>query len=172
MTKIQPPTGKSHHSLQPQKLSRRQARKFCLSLLELMDGEKGQEIEERLIALKDICARINERVLKEQNNKLQPVDLPADQSTRFKPAPTQAESLKTIIDPIPMGRKKSLTNSQVLGAVNRLTARFGFSPTLEELRLELKVGSKRTVQRYLLALELDGLIEYRFGTVRGIRVNL
>jgi repressor LexA len=62
-----------------------------------------------------------------------------------------------------MGRRPLLTKEKVLAALQRWTAGHGRSPSLEELRLELGVGSTRTVFRYLEMLEVDGAIERRPG---------
>jgi len=62
-----------------------------------------------------------------------------------------------------MGRKPLLTKEQVLVALQRLTARHGGQPSVEELRRELGVASTRTIFRYLQMLEDDGAIERRPG---------
>jgi repressor LexA len=58
-----------------------------------------------------------------------------------------------------MGRKPALRKEQVLAAIQRWFADHGDSPSVEELRRELKVGSTRTVFRYLQLLEEERLIE-------------
>ncbi|MCX6545742.1 MAG: transcriptional repressor LexA [Acidobacteria bacterium] len=68
-----------------------------------------------------------------------------------------------------MGRKRQFTTEQVLGAIQRWVVEHGMSPTVEELRVRLKVGSARTVLRYLEWLEADGAIERRSGA-RGVRL--
>jgi repressor LexA len=68
-----------------------------------------------------------------------------------------------------MGRPKKLTREQVLDAINRGFVENGISPSVEELRIALGVGSKRTVTRYLDWLEDTGDIERRRGTARGVR---
>lgn len=62
-----------------------------------------------------------------------------------------------------MGRRPLLTKEKVLAALQRWTAGHGRSPSLEELRRELGVGSTRTVFRYLEMLQEDGAIERRPG---------
>jgi repressor LexA len=62
-----------------------------------------------------------------------------------------------------MGRKPLLTKEQVLVAVQRWTAERGSTPSVENLRKELRVGSTRTVFRYLQMLQEDGAIERRPG---------
>jgi repressor LexA len=69
-----------------------------------------------------------------------------------------------------MTRKKLLTKEQVLEAINRWLVERGLPPTVEELRLALKVGSKRTVLRYLQWLEDEGEIE-RWPGARGLRLK-
>lgn len=68
-----------------------------------------------------------------------------------------------------MGRKPLLTKEQVLVAVQRWTAERGSMPSLEDLREALRVGSTRTVFRYLQMLQEDGAIERRPGTP-GVRL--
>lgn len=68
-----------------------------------------------------------------------------------------------------MGRRPLLTKEKVLIALQGWTARHGRSPSVEELRRELRVGSTRTVFRYLQMLQDDGTIERRPGTP-GVRL--
>lgn len=68
-----------------------------------------------------------------------------------------------------MGRKRRFKNEQVLSVIERWVLEHGMSPTVEELRFQLKVGSTRTVLRYLQWLEEDGAIERRSGA-RGVRL--
>lgn len=68
-----------------------------------------------------------------------------------------------------MGRKRQFTKEQILSAIERWVFEHGMSPTVEELRIRLKVGSARTVLRYLAWLEADGIIERRSGA-RGVRL--
>ena len=63
-----------------------------------------------------------------------------------------------------MGRKPRLSKEKVLVALQRLTARNGGQPSIEELRRELGVVSIRTVFRYLQTLEDDGAIKRHPGT--------
>ena len=58
-----------------------------------------------------------------------------------------------------MGRKPALRKEKVLAAIQRWLTEHGDSPSIEELRRELNVGSTRTVFRYLQLLEEEGLIE-------------
>jgi len=67
-----------------------------------------------------------------------------------------------------MGRKRILGKEEVLNSINRLIIKSGASPTIEELRNDLKVGSTRTVLRYLKLLEEEGEIE-RWSGARGLR---
>lgn len=68
-----------------------------------------------------------------------------------------------------MPRKKLLKLDDVLAALERLMAIEGKAPTIEELRQDLGVGSKRTVLRYLKKLEEDGAIR-RWSGARGIQL--
>jgi repressor LexA len=68
-----------------------------------------------------------------------------------------------------MGRRPALRVEQVLAEIQRWLAEHGDSPSIEELRRELRVGSTRTVFRYLQLLEERGLIE-RDRSGRGLRV--
>lgn len=67
-----------------------------------------------------------------------------------------------------MGRKKNLTREEVLKAINESFINRGLPPTIEELRKNLRVGSTRTVLRYLRWLEDEGDIE-RWSGARGVR---
>lgn len=66
-------------------------------------------------------------------------------------------------------KKKALSKEQVLLAIRRWILHEGLPPTVEELRNVLKVGSTRTVLRYLRWLEDDGEIE-RWSGARGLRL--
>jgi len=68
-----------------------------------------------------------------------------------------------------MGRRPILQKEQVLTALQRWAAEHGRAPSLEELRKELRVGSTRTIFRYLQMLQEDGAIETRSG-VPGIKL--
>ncbi len=67
-----------------------------------------------------------------------------------------------------MGRRKLLTKEQVLDAINRWLIEKGVPPTVEELRRTMRLGSTRTVLRYLDWLEEEGDIE-RWPGARGLR---
>ena len=67
-----------------------------------------------------------------------------------------------------MGRNKKLTREAVLKAIHESFIDSGLSPTIEELRRKLGVGSTRTVLRYLRWLEEEGDIE-RWSGARGLR---
>jgi repressor LexA len=69
-----------------------------------------------------------------------------------------------------MTKQKLLTKEQVLGAINDWIVDHGLPPTIEELRGILKVGSTRTVLRYLAWLEKDGDIE-RWSGARGMKLR-
>jgi SOS regulatory protein LexA len=69
-----------------------------------------------------------------------------------------------------MGNRKLLTKEFVLDAINRWMIDHGLPPTIEELRRILKVGSTRTVLRYLTWLEKEGEIE-RWPGARGLRLK-
>jgi repressor LexA len=69
-----------------------------------------------------------------------------------------------------MSRPKLLTKEQVVDALNRLFIRNSVPPTIEELRRLLKVGSTRTVLRYLDVLEDEGYID-RWSGARGLRLR-
>ncbi len=58
-----------------------------------------------------------------------------------------------------MGRRKLLNKQQVLDAITRWIVTHGVAPTIEELRRALRLGSTRTVLRYLQWLEDEGEIE-------------
>src|SRR5689334_21527216 len=62
-----------------------------------------------------------------------------------------------------MGRRPLLTKEQVHVALQRFTAGYGRAPSVEELRRELRVGSTRTIFRYLQMLEDQGTIARRPG---------
>lgn len=66
-------------------------------------------------------------------------------------------------------REKTLSKEQVLSAIRRAILHDGLPPTVEELRRMLKVGSTRTVLRYLRWLEDEGEIE-RWSGARGLRL--
>lgn len=68
-----------------------------------------------------------------------------------------------------MGRRPVLTPEKVRAALQRLTAIRGEAPSLDDLRRELRVGSTRTLYRYLRKLEDDGLIERHPG-VAGVKL--
>jgi len=68
-----------------------------------------------------------------------------------------------------MGKDKLLTKEQVLATISRWILHYGMPPTVEELRRALKVGSTRTVLRYLRWLEDEGDIE-RWPGARGLRL--
>lgn len=68
-----------------------------------------------------------------------------------------------------MTRKKTLSKQEVIIAINGWLVEHGLPPTVEELRQALKLGSKRTVLRYLSWLESEGDIE-RWSGARGIRL--
>jgi SOS regulatory protein LexA len=69
-----------------------------------------------------------------------------------------------------MSRPKLLTKEQVVDALNRWFIRNSVPPTIEELRRLLKVGSTRTVLRYLDALKEEGYID-RWPGARGLRMR-
>ncbi|HEY0762968.1 MAG TPA: transcriptional repressor LexA [Pyrinomonadaceae bacterium] len=68
-----------------------------------------------------------------------------------------------------MPKQKLLTRDAVLQAINAWIVDHGLPPTVEELRRKLKLGSTRTVLRYLSWLEDEGDIE-RWSGARGIRL--
>lgn len=68
-----------------------------------------------------------------------------------------------------MGRKRQLDKEQVLGAIHDWLVEHGVPPTIEELRAKLKVGSTRTIVRYLQWLEEGGDIE-RWPGARGLKL--
>ena len=69
-----------------------------------------------------------------------------------------------------MSRPKLLTKEQVVDALNRWFIRNSVPPTIEELRRLLKVGSTRTVLRYLDVLQDEGYID-RWSGARGLRMR-
>ena len=68
-----------------------------------------------------------------------------------------------------MGRKPLLSAQRVLATIQRAVVDRGVSPSIEELRRDLHVGSTRTVLRYLESLEKEGAIERGTGA-RSIRL--
>jgi repressor LexA len=68
-----------------------------------------------------------------------------------------------------MTRPKTLTTQQVIKAINDWIVEHGLPPTIEELRTSLRVGSKRTVLRYLAELEKDQIIQ-RWPGARGLKL--
>jgi repressor LexA len=68
-----------------------------------------------------------------------------------------------------MTKKKLLSKEAVIEAINHWIVEHGLPPTIEELRAALKVGSKRTVLRYLTWLEEEGDIE-RWAGARGLKL--
>lgn len=68
-----------------------------------------------------------------------------------------------------MARRKRFSREQVLGAIQEWLVEHGMPPTVEELRLSLKLGSTRTALRYLRWLEEEGDIE-RWRGARGLRL--
>ena len=69
-----------------------------------------------------------------------------------------------------MVKKKQHSKEAVIRAINKLIVENGLPPTVEELRKVLKLGSKRTVLRYLKWLEDEGDIE-RWSGARGIKLK-
>src|SRR5262245_41291303 len=69
-----------------------------------------------------------------------------------------------------MGRKPLLTKAKIRQMLQQWIIEHGMPPTVEELRRSLRVGSTRTVLRYLRAIEEDGDIE-RWPGARGIRLK-
>jgi repressor LexA len=69
-----------------------------------------------------------------------------------------------------MARPRILSKEQVVDALSRWFARNNMPPTIEELRRILRVGSTRTVLRYLDELEEEGYIE-RWSGARGFRMR-
>jgi repressor LexA len=68
-----------------------------------------------------------------------------------------------------MSRKKLRTREDVIKAIRNWQIEHGMAPTVEELRRKLRLGSTRTVLRYLGWLEKDGDIE-RWPGARGIKL--
>lgn len=69
-----------------------------------------------------------------------------------------------------MGRKRLIAKQELLATIQRWVVEHGMPPTLEELRRALRVGSTRTVLRYLQQLEDEGDIE-RWPGARGLRLR-
>ncbi len=67
-----------------------------------------------------------------------------------------------------MPRPRQLSREQVLDAINGWLIEHGMPPSIEELRRVLRVGSGRTILRYLRWLEEEGDIE-RWPGARGLR---
>lgn len=68
-----------------------------------------------------------------------------------------------------MGRKKALTQQQVLETIQTWIFNHGMPPTVSELKAKLGLGSNRTVLRYLTWLQEEGYIT-RWPGARGIRL--
>lgn len=64
---------------------------------------------------------------------------------------------------------RKVTKERVLAVIQQWFTKERIGPTVEELRRVLKVGSTRTVLRYLRSLEEEGLIE-RWPGARGLRL--
>jgi repressor LexA len=69
-----------------------------------------------------------------------------------------------------MARPTLVTKEQVIDALSTWFIRHSVPPTVEELRRLLRVGSTRTVLRYLDMLEEEGYIE-RWSGARGLRMR-
>lgn len=69
-----------------------------------------------------------------------------------------------------MARPKLVTRAKVIEALNRWFIRNSIPPTVEELRRVLRVGSTRTVLRYLDDLKEEGYIE-RWSGARGLKMR-
>jgi len=68
-----------------------------------------------------------------------------------------------------MPKEKLVRREDILAAIRNWLAHHGHPPTVEELRILLRVGSKRTVLRYLQWLEKEGELE-RWPGARGMRL--
>lgn len=62
-------------------------------------------------------------------------------------------------------------NLRVLRTVQRLTTWWGFSPTIDEVRIALGLASKSTVHDHVRRLHEAGLVDYQPGSVRTLRVT-
>lgn len=62
------------------------------------------------------------------------------------------------------GRRRLLTHKMVAEAIRDWIIKHGTSPSYEQLRQVLKVGSTKTVSRYLNELERDGYIQHLPGS--------
>ena len=69
-----------------------------------------------------------------------------------------------------MAPRRKISSDAVLRALHHFQVENGHPPTIEELRVELGVGSTRTVLRYLQELEEAGRID-RWSGARGIKLN-
>jgi repressor LexA len=69
-----------------------------------------------------------------------------------------------------MGRKRQFSREHVVSLIQQWRGEHGLPPTIKELQKLLKVGSTRTVMRYLRWLEAEGDIERGEGA-RSIRVR-
>jgi repressor LexA len=69
-----------------------------------------------------------------------------------------------------MARPKLVTKDKVVDVLSRWFIRNSVPPTVEELRRLLRVGSTRTVLRYLDELKEEGYIE-RWSGARGLRMR-
>ena len=81
----------------------------------------------------------------------------------------ETEVTLRVTNSLKMTKPKSLTKDEVLQAIQNWIALHGLPPTIEELRRVLKVGSKRTVLRYLAWLEEEGDIQ-RWPGARGLKL--
>src|SRR3990172_4009892 len=68
-----------------------------------------------------------------------------------------------------MGRKRLLQHEQVIDTIAKYLVQNGYPPTVLELQKALRVGSSRTVLRYLDWLEENGDIR-RWSGARGIQL--
>lgn len=70
-----------------------------------------------------------------------------------------------------VGRPRARSRTEVLNAIRLCTIENGHSPTLDELRDFLKIGSRRTVQRYLDDLARHGLVKRERGVLQIRQTN-
>jgi repressor LexA len=60
---------------------------------------------------------------------------------------------------------------KTLRAVDELWHERGYAPTYREIRERIDVASTNTVQKHLLCLKRDGLVEYRPDAARTVRLT-
>jgi hypothetical protein len=117
---------------------------------------EGMSVDPRvLIEIEDIEARLAELQLK----------LKKIRKTRQPRTRTLASTSRVVVKPL------SARQQAVLNFIESFIAEKGLSPTLEEIRVALKISSKSVVHHYLVRLEQAGYLTRLPNTPRGIRLR-